>query len=81
MGWWKRNWPNYTSIEEVERAEMLQNPWIKHLNMKNWGYSVLNLNRDRARVIVYTVNKYRKDAPKEVDAEFVYTYGRLEKYG
>ncbi|MFN7064866.1 MAG: alkaline phosphatase D family protein [Aquificaceae bacterium] len=78
-GRWIRDWPQYSSIEERERAEVSQNPWIKHLNMKNWGYSVLRITKERAQCTIYTVNKYRKDSEREVDVEFVYAYGRLEK--
>ncbi len=79
-GWWKRNWPGYASLEDVQKAEMSQNPWIKHINSIDcWGYSVLRLNREKAECTIYSVNKYRKDAEKRIDAKFVYTRGRLER--
>ena len=79
-GWWKRNWPHYNSLEEFQKAEMTQNPWIKHINSIDcWGYSVLTLRGDRAECTIYSVNKYRKDAEKVVDASFVYRNGVLEK--
>ncbi|MFN4013027.1 MAG: alkaline phosphatase D family protein, partial [Aquificaceae bacterium] len=79
MGWWKRDWPQYASIEERERAEVEQNPWIKHLNMRNWGYGLLSLTHQRAQCIIYTVNKYKKEAQKEMDAKFSYEYGILKR--
>ncbi|MFN4319409.1 MAG: alkaline phosphatase D family protein [Aquificaceae bacterium] len=79
MGWWKRDWPQYASIEERERAEVEQNPWIKHLNMRNWGYGLLSLTHQRAQCTIYTVNKYKKEAQKDMDAKFSYEYGSLKR--
>ncbi|MCS6958270.1 MAG: alkaline phosphatase D family protein [Aquificaceae bacterium] len=79
-GWWKKNWPQYKSLENFQRAEMSQNPWIKHINSVDcWGYSVLNLSKERAECTIYSVNKYRKDGKKSIDARFVYRDGVLEK--
>ncbi|MCX8164479.1 MAG: alkaline phosphatase D family protein [Aquificaceae bacterium] len=60
-GWWKKNWPHYENLGEFQRAEMAQNPWIKHINSINcWGFSVLNLKPNSAECTIYSVNKYRK---------------------
>lgn len=78
-GWWRRNW-NYASLEEFQQAEMKQNPWIRHINSIDcWGYSVLRLTKDSAVCTIYSVDKYRKDSEKRIDAQFTYANGRLER--
>jgi alkaline phosphatase D len=78
-GWWRRSW-SYPSLEDFQRAEMAQNQWIKHINSINcWGYSVLTLGREKAECTIYSVNKYRRDADKKIDARFFYSGGLLER--
>ncbi|MDW8096408.1 MAG: alkaline phosphatase D family protein [Aquificaceae bacterium] len=79
-GWWKRDWSNYASLEELQKAEMSQNPWIKHINSINcWGYSIITLKPDRAECTIYSVNKNKREAEKLIDARFVYRPGVLER--
>ncbi|MCS7149784.1 MAG: alkaline phosphatase D family protein [Caldimicrobium sp.] len=79
-GWWRRSWSNYKSLEELQWAEMSQNPWIKHINSINcWGYSVLTLKPDRVECTIYSIDKYRENAEKVIDACFLYRPGLLEK--
>ncbi|MCX7989699.1 MAG: alkaline phosphatase D family protein [Aquificaceae bacterium] len=78
-GWWRKNWPQYATLEEYERAEVSQNPWIKYLNMRTWGYSLIKLTPRRAEATLVSVNKYSKDARREVMARFEYAEGKLER--
>lgn len=79
MGWWKKDLPQYQSVEEYTQAELSQNPWIMYLNQKTWGYSVLNLSPDRAECIFYSVNKYDTKPTKEVLVKFQYDGEHLKK--
>lgn len=79
-GWWKRDWSHYTSLQELQKAEIAQNPWIKYINSIDcWGYSLLKLSHKSAECIVYSVDKYSQEADKKVDARFFYREGALER--
>ncbi len=71
--WFKRDFPDFKDVDEYAQAEIKQNPWIKYLNHKTWGYSVLNLTRNQAICKFYSVNKFSENSPKELLAKFVYT--------
>ncbi len=75
-GWWKRDFPQYKTIEEITEAELTQNPWIRFLNQKTWGYSVLELSKEKVGVKFYSVDKYQKQAPKSLLASLSYERGR-----
>lgn len=77
-GWWKRNWPQYSTLEDFQKAEMTQNPWIKHINSINcWGYTVVNISDKKVVTTIYSVDKYSKDSEKTIDGKFVYSQGKL----
>ncbi|MCX8060932.1 MAG: alkaline phosphatase D family protein, partial [Aquificaceae bacterium] len=78
-GWWKRSWPQYATLEDYERAETSQNPWIKYLNMRTWGYSLIKLSPDRVETTLLSVNKYDEEAQKRVMARFEYSQGELRR--
>jgi len=69
---WKRDLPQYKTVDEITSAELSQNPWIKFLNQKTWGYSLLEVRKDYVKCSFYSVDKYKKNPPKELLAEFVY---------
>ncbi len=73
--WFKRDFP-FKDVDEYTQAEIKQNPWIKYLNHKTWGYSVLKLTKDQAVCEFYSVNKFSENSPKELLAKFVYTKGK-----
>jgi len=59
--------------EIQEKLEKRENPHVLWINHQIWGYSVLELKRDTARVKYYFVDKNFKYAPKREVKEFTYS--------
>lgn len=78
-GWWKKDLPKYNNVDEISQAEISQNPWTKFLNQKTWGYSVLEIDKEKVSSTFYSVNKYEKNPPKETLAKFTYKRGESIK--
>ncbi len=74
---YKRNF-NLDSLEEFTKLELEQNPWIKHINHRNWGYGVLELTKDYADCKIWSVNKYDPNSDKQLDCHYRYVDSRRE---
>lgn len=78
-GWWKRNFPEFASLQELQQAEVSQNPWIREVSGEIWGYGVVELTPERADCKIYSVDKYNPSSPKTLDCHYSYNFKELIK--
>ncbi|WP_448587449.1 alkaline phosphatase D family protein [Thermocrinis sp.] len=72
--WWRQY--GVSNVDEYAQAEISQNPWIKFVGHKVWGYSVITLTNDRVIGEIVSVDKYLRDVEKVQRIKAVYEKGR-----
>lgn len=78
-GWWKKSFPEFSSLGEFQQAEISQNPWIKEVSGEIWGYGVVELSPQRADCKIYSVDKHDPFSPKTLDCHYSYNLKELIK--
>ncbi|WP_448587894.1 alkaline phosphatase D family protein [Thermocrinis sp.] len=70
-------WRDYgaRNVEEYAKMELEENPWIKHIDHRVWGYSVLTLRKSLAILKIVGVDKYRMDSQMVKVNGFAYKPG------
>ncbi len=70
--WWKRSYPELNHPIKVEAATHIYNPWVKFIDTRKWGYSVIEFTGKKCTATFYAVDKNRPVSLKQKLAQFEY---------